>query len=295
MRFVGAVCACLFSAVLAAPVWAQETTPCTASTGIGVARTIDIDTRGGPWFGAPHGNPDLLAPGEVVLTFDDGPLPDTTRPILWALAAECAKATFFVVGEMAATRPELVREMAIQGHTIGTHTWSHANLRALPADAAKAQIEAAFTQVEKAAGQPIAPFFRYPYLSSSHSAVGYLRSRDIAQFSVDIDSLDWRIHNAQSVVRQVMVKLETHGRGIILLHDIHPSTALAIPVLLARLKEKGFKIVHLRPAAPVQTLAVARLPPRSASAAARRRAAEAKDADAKGREGGGWLWKWPFW
>jgi peptidoglycan-N-acetylglucosamine deacetylase len=234
---------------------APAQTPQTCANAIGVARIVDVDTTGGPWLGAPHGDRELLAPGEVVLTFDDGPAPRSTRPILAALAAECTKATFFMVGEMAAEHPEVVREVAEQGHTVGTHTWSHLNLKRLPDDRMKTQIEAAFTVVEKAAGAPIAPFFRYPYLSSSDTTVAYLQSRNIAQFAIDVDSFDWRSRNAPSVVRQVMSALGRRGRGIILLHDIHPSTAAAVPELLGQLKAKGYRIVHLRPLVPVQTIA----------------------------------------
>ncbi len=292
MRFVGTLWAFVFSVTLAAPLMAQTQQSCDPSKGIGVGRTIDIDTTGGPWFGAPHGNPDFLAPGEVVLTFDDGPLPHSTRPILWALAAECTKATFFIVGQMAAAHPEIVREIAIQGHTIGTHTWSHADLRVVSAGNMRAQIESAFAEVEKAAGRPIAPFFRYPYLSSSAATAAYLQGRDIAQVSVDIDSLDYRLRNAQRIVRQVMAQLERRGRGIVLLHDIHASTALAVPGLLARLKEKGFKIAHLRPTTAVQTQIASATPPKSLRSDQRHR----RDAmQTKTQDGGGWAWKWPFW
>jgi peptidoglycan-N-acetylglucosamine deacetylase len=228
---------------------------CPTPDALGVSRIIKIDATGGPWFGAPHGDPDLLAAGEVVLTFDDGPAPNSTRPILAALAAQCTKATFFMVGEMAAEYPDVVREVVEQGHTLGTHTWSHLNLARLGPDAMKEQIEAAFNAVEKSAGVKIAPFFRYPYLSDSPATIAYLKSRNIAQFAIDIDSFDWRTRNAQSVVHRVMANLGQHGRGIILLHDIHPSTAAAVPLLLAELKAKGYKIVHLQPTAAVETLA----------------------------------------
>src|SRR5262249_1777524 len=149
--------------LVAAPAGAEQPQDCATPNALGVSRIITVDTRGGPWFGAPHGNPDLLAPGEVVLTFDDGPAPQTTRPILAALAAQCTKATFFMVGEMAAEYPDVVREVADQGHTLATHTWSHLNLKRLAPDTMKEQIESAFVAVEKAAGTKIAPFFRYPY------------------------------------------------------------------------------------------------------------------------------------
>ena len=214
---------------------------------LGVSRTVEIDTTGGPWFGTPRGDKDFLAPGEVVLTFDDGPTPKSTRPILAALGTQCTKATFFMLGEMAAEYPGLVKEIAALGHTIGAHTWSHQNLKRLSDEQARVQIESAFTAIEKAAGQPVAPFFRYPYLSESESAIAYLKSRNVAQFAIDIDSFDWRTRNSQSVIARVMAGLERRGRGIILLHDIHASTAGATPQLLAKLKERGFRIVHLRP------------------------------------------------
>jgi peptidoglycan/xylan/chitin deacetylase (PgdA/CDA1 family) len=232
MRTLGAFVAaglCTLNSTTAA---AEPPLACPRSEALGVSRVLEIDTSGGPWFGSPHGDPNLLAPGEVVLTFDDGPKPRSTRQILAALAAQCTKATFFMVGEMAAEYPDVVREVVEQGHTVGTHTWSHLNLKRLPDDKMKAQIEAAFTAAEKAAGSPIAPFFRYPYLSSSDATIAYLQGRNIAQFDIDIDSFDWRSRNAPSVIHRVMSTLAQRGRGIILLHDIHASTAAAVPQLL---------------------------------------------------------------
>jgi peptidoglycan/xylan/chitin deacetylase (PgdA/CDA1 family) len=275
-------------AAFAAPLGAQTEKACATPNALGVARTVEIDAKGGPWLGAPHGDPELLKPGEVVLTFDDGPVPHTTRPILAALAAECTKATFFMVGQMAAAHPEMVREVAAQGHTVGTHTWSHLNLRGASPTRMKGQIESAIAAVEKAADTPTAPFFRYPYLSSTRTSVDYLKSRNIAQFAIDIDSWDYLTRSPQIVVKRTMARLETKGRGIILLHDIHASTARAIPDLLARLKEKGFKVVHLKPKAPVESLEIAEAEagspervaasdPRSLRKTARARAAKPQD------------------
>jgi peptidoglycan/xylan/chitin deacetylase (PgdA/CDA1 family) len=279
----------LLTVLMAQPGRAEES--CTNT--LGVSRTIEIDAKGGPWFGAPQGDPDFLAPGEVVLTFDDGPAPRSTRPILAALAAECTKATFFVLGEMAVANPDVIRDIDTQGHTIGTHTWSHPNLKRLSDEKMKAQIESAFTAVETGAGHPIAPFFRYPYLNYTQASTAYLQSRNIAQFAIDIDSFDWRTRNPQSVIRRVETGLERHGRGIILLHDIHPSTAAAVPGLLALLKAKGFKVVHLRPKAPLETLAAYAAPssnePRYAAPSRRRVVAHTTSAKP-------WLttWKWSW-
>jgi len=254
MRIAGLLLAA-FCSVVPMSASAETRQTCPNPDALGVSRVVEIDASGGPWFGAWYGNRDFMAPGEVVLTFDDGPVPRSTRPILAALAAQCTSATFFMVGEMAAEHLDVVKEVAEQGHTIGTHTWSHLNLKRLPDDKMKLQIEAAFTAIEKAAGAPIAPFFRYPYLSSSDASVAYLQSRNVAQFAIDIDSFDWRSRNAPSIVHRVMSTLEQHGRGIILFHDIYPSTAAAVPPLLKELKIKGYKVVHLRSAVAVQTLA----------------------------------------
>src|SRR5262245_58987204 len=287
MRNVGTAAALVLLAALAAdPARAQEK----CANTLGVSRTIEIDATDGPWFGAPQGNPDFLAPGEVVLTFDDGPSPLSTRSILSALAAECTKATFFVLGEMVAAHPDVVRDIDAQGHTIGTHTWSHRNLKRLSDERMKAEIESAFVAVETGVGHPIAPFFRYPYLSYSQASTDYLKSRNIAQFAIDIDSFDWRSRNSQSVIRRVEASLLRHGRGIILLHDIHASTATAVPGILAVLKAKGFKVVHLTPNASVTTVAAAAPPttdPPRPAAPVRRRVVHASKS---------WVatWKWPF-
>ena len=222
---------------------------------LGVSRTIEVNTTGGPWFGAPHGDPNFLQPKEVVLTFDDGPSPANTREILAALAKECTKATFFVVGEMIAVHPEVVKEVAEQGHTIGVHSWSHPNLAQLSLDDVKHEVEATFDAAQKASPAPIAPFFRYPYLSSSQTTVDYMKSRNIGQFAVDIDSQDWRVRSTKPVVARVMAGLKARGRGIILMHDIHKWTADAVPQVLAQLKAGGYKVVQLKPKAPVELIA----------------------------------------
>lgn len=246
------LCAALIAPAAGVRAQAGQDT-CPAST-LGVSRIIDVDTTGGPWFGKPHGDPNFLAPKEVVLTFDDGPSPDT-RKILAALAKECTKATFFVVGEMVALHPEIVKEVAEQGHTIGIHSWSHPNLARLPLKDVEEEVEATFDAAQKASPEPIAPFFRYPYLSSSKTTVDYMKSRNIGQFAVDIDSQDWRVRSSKPVIARIMAGLKARGRGIILMHDIHKWTADALPTLLAQLKAGGYKVVQLKAKTPLQLIA----------------------------------------
>jgi peptidoglycan/xylan/chitin deacetylase (PgdA/CDA1 family) len=238
---------------------------------LGVSRVLSIDATTGPRFGSPYGEAEILADGEIVLTFDDGPMRATSKVVLDALAAQCTKATFFVVGRMAIADPEMVQEYDRRGHTVATHTWSHANLADLTPLKARAEIELGISAAQQALGKPVAPFFRFPYLRDPPSASMYLASRRLAVFSVDIDSKDYRTRDAIAVHQKVMADLARLKKGIILFHDIQPSTARALPGLLAELKAKGYRVVHLMPAATATSLAA--YDNAAARALARRRAA----------------------
>lgn len=227
---------------------------------LGVSRVAEIDTAGGPLFGDQYPPTSLLQKGEVVLTFDDGPHPQYTKEILAALAAQCTKATFFNVGEMVQQFPDVAREVHAQGHTIGTHTWSHPNLGALSLERAKTQIESTISAEEKVLPNGVAPFFRFPYLSDPKRVREYLASRNIAVFSIDVDSFDWRMRSPEKVVDNVLKGLQKTGGGIILFHDIHAATAKALPTVLSELKSHGFHVVHLVAKSPVQALAMSEPP-----------------------------------
>lgn len=249
----GVAAACVSTAGLA-----QGGAPAGICSGkaLGVARVLEIDTTGGARFGhQQYKENDILRDKEVILTFDDGPLRPYTKPVLEALAAHCTRATFFMVGRQALADPEMAREVARRGHTIGTHTYSHQNMRAIGASRARIEIEQGFSAVRRAIGQPIAPFFRFPYLADSQAMMEHLRERNIAMFSIDVDAIDYRAKEGATVHRNVMVDLMPRRKGIILFHDIQPSTASAIKGVLDDLAAKGFKVVHIVPKAPVATLA----------------------------------------
>jgi peptidoglycan/xylan/chitin deacetylase (PgdA/CDA1 family) len=230
---------------------------CANESALGIARTVEIDTTGGPGFGLEQYKAyDFLEPMEVVLTFDDGPQVNTTEAVLAALANHCTKATFFSIGKMAVGLPEILRRVAAGGHTIGTHTWSHADLRAKKDQKeAISEIERGISGVKRAAGVPIAPFFRFPFLRDSPDTITYLGGRNIAVFSMDADSFDFKFRDPEKIVKTVMDKLEKKGKGIVLMHDINPFTAKAVPKLLDELKAKGYKIVHMKAAAEAASLA----------------------------------------
>jgi len=223
---------------------------------IGVSHTIEIDATGGPRFGLQqYPENDILKDGEIALTFDDGPLRPYTQPVLAALAQHCTKATFFMVGRMAAADPEMVREVARRGHTVGAHTWSHQNLRAMLPHRARMEVELGYSAVRRALGQPIAPFFRFPYLADSRAMTAHLQSRNLAIFSIDADAYDYRTQVAADVHRAIVSQITAKRKGIILFHDIQPSTARALKGLLDDLKGRGFKVVHLVAKEAATTLA----------------------------------------
>jgi peptidoglycan/xylan/chitin deacetylase (PgdA/CDA1 family) len=243
-----------------APTPANGIPACDKPGGMGLSRVVEIDTTGGPAFGTEHFKQyDFLRDKEVVLTFDDGPWPENTPMVLKALTDQCLKATFFEIGEHATWRPDLSKELAAAGMTIGSHTWSHKDLAKNPyakdIEQAKQEIEMGVSAVHMAVDGPIAPFFRFPDLQMPADLIAYLGTRNIATFSTDIDTFDFKIHKPEDVVKSVMTKLAKNGKGILLMHDFQKGTAEALPEILRQLKAGGYKIVHMVPKQPVTTLA----------------------------------------
>ncbi|MGP8122041.1 MAG: polysaccharide deacetylase family protein [Xanthobacteraceae bacterium] len=237
---------------------AAEKTACANPDALGVSRVVQIDTTGGPGFGFEHFKQlDFLRDKEVVLTFDDGPWPINTPAVLKALADECTKGLFFPIGKHATYYPEILKQVAAAGQTIGSHTWSHAVLtkKGTTDQAAKDEIEKGISAVRWALGEPPSPFFRFPALQHPPAMVTYLGERNIAIWSCDLDSFDFKASKPETVIASVMGKLDKLGKGIILMHDFQKHTAEALPALLRRLKAGGYKVVQVKAKAPVQTIA----------------------------------------
>ncbi len=229
---------------------------CDNPNALGVARVVQIDTTGGPGFGFEHFKAyDFLRDKEVVLTFDDGPWPGNTEKVLKALADQCTKAMFFPIGKHAGYHPEILKEVKAQGHTVGSHTWSHKNLATLTPDEATAEIEKGIAAVSIALGnKPVDPFFRFPALKHPPDMLKYVGKRNLGVFSCDFDSFDFKARRASQVVHTVMRKLKKHGKGIILMHDFQHATAEALPEILKELKEGGYKVVQIVGKTPVEPL-----------------------------------------
>ncbi len=222
---------------------------------LGTSRTQIIGNNGGPAIGLKTYPQTLaLADHEVVLTFDDGPLPGTTPAVLDALAQECVQATFFLIGRNSAASPALVRREVADGHTVGHHTFSHPSLtlRGLTDAAARADIDRGFAADDRAAygsagTEPRVPFFRFPGFGDTKPLLDWLGGRNITPFGADLWASDWLEMTPDAELALVMRRLQQERRGILLLHDSRPATAAMLPDLLAALKKGGYKVVHLVP------------------------------------------------
>ena len=215
---------------------------------LGVSRTINI-SKFNAALGTGLGGNIGLRNREVVLTFDDGPMPGATTRVLAALSRECTKATFFIVGQMARANPSTLQRVARAGHTIGHHTYTHANLRNGSLARAQKEIQGGIQATRAALGpykKRSSKLFRYPYLANSAGLDRIVRQNGMIPFSASITSHDWKGGSSATIVNRVMSKLAQRGRGVILLHDIHGRTASALPLLLKSLKKGGYKVVHIR-------------------------------------------------
>jgi peptidoglycan/xylan/chitin deacetylase (PgdA/CDA1 family) len=221
---------------------------------LGVSRTIVVDPSEHSLLGSQQYNESLpLRDREIVLTFDDGPLPPYTNRILETLASECVKATFFLVGRMVRGYPSIVQRIYNEGHTIANHSQNHPfTFHRMTVDQASHEIEEGFASLRSALGNPkaVSPFFRIPGLLRQSSVEQYLTAHGYMTWSVDFSADDWTRISAQEVAKRAISRIEARGRGILLLHDIQPATALAFPEILREIKARGYKIVHVVPATP---------------------------------------------
>jgi peptidoglycan/xylan/chitin deacetylase (PgdA/CDA1 family) len=250
LLIIGALCGLIFLA----------STPATAADcpgnpdALGTSRTLVVDPAEHPRLGSMQFHESLpLEDHEVVITFDDGPLPPRSTQVLDILEHECVKATFFLIGKMARNFPETVRRIRDAGHTIGTHSYSHPlTFHRMSLERAEFEINEGIAAVAAALGDGTgpAPFFRIPGLARADAVERYLASLNLQVWSADFLADDWlRIGPAQ-VYWRALQRIEANRKGILLLHDIHPRTVEALPYLLRELKRRGYRVVHVVPAAP---------------------------------------------
>src|ERR1700687_1762339 len=223
---------------------------------LGTSRTLVVAPKDHPHIGTMQYAETLpLRDHEVVLTFDDGPLPHNSNQILDILASQCVNATFFITGRMAQAYPEGVRKVHDAGHSIGAHSQNHPlSMNRMSIERAKQEIDDGIASVKSALGDDaaLAPFFRIPGLSRAEAVEDYLASQGIQTWSADFLADDWRHISSSRVYDLAMKRLEEKGRGILLLPDIPAPTAAALPRILHELKARGYRIVHVVPATSEQ-------------------------------------------
>lgn len=247
-------------AVLAGLVGASslEAAECPRKDALGTARVLSVDVKATPRVGLKSFPQTLpLADREVVLTFDDGPHPPTTSKVLAALAQECVRATFFLIGLHASEHPDMVKRIAREGHTIAHHTFSHPFMARIPFDKAKSEIDRGIAADEMAlhgvsTTTPSTPFFRFPYFESTPAQLDLLQARGIVVFGADLWASDWNEITPEQELKLVTERLAASGKGIILFHDPKARTAAIMPAFLRYLRENGYRVVHIVPAGPAQ-------------------------------------------
>ena len=237
------------------PAVSARAASCPRAEALGVAREMAIEVGAEGLFVGTKSYPQSLPldDHEIVLTFDDGPAGRTTDAVLAALAAECTRATFFVVGEMAASHPDQLRRMAAAGHTIGHHSMTHVIMNTVPFERGRADIESGWHTVDRiltaaTPERPTTPFFRFPGFAPTKELSRLMVERRVAVFGADFWGSDWNPSTPEALLAQVLARVEARGRGILLLHDIHAHTAAMVPTLLRELKARGYRVVHLVPA-----------------------------------------------
>lgn len=235
-----------------------EAADCPRKDALGTSRVLSVDAKTTPRVGLKSFPQTLaLADHEVVLTFDDGPYPPTTSKVLAALAQECVRATFFLIGLHASQHPEMVKRIAREGHTIGHHTFSHPFMARIPFEKAKSEIDRGIAADETAlhgvsATTPSTPFFRFPYFEATQAELDLLQSRGIVVFGADLWASDWNEMTPEQELKLVTERLAASGKGIVLFHDPKARTAAIMPAFLRYLRENGFRVVHVVPAGTSQ-------------------------------------------
>lgn len=174
---------------------------------------------------------------KVALTFDDGPHPRYTEQLLEGLRKRNVRVTFFVLGQSAELYPDLIREMAQDGHLIGNHTYSHIQLTRRNGQRFAEELQKTDAVIFEITGQHT-EFVRPPYGAWDKR---YEESLNMIQVLWNVDPLDWCCSDAGTVVSRVLEK--TDENSIILLHDVYASSVEAALAIIDELSARGYEFV----------------------------------------------------
>ncbi|KAA0965195.1 polysaccharide deacetylase family protein [Sporosarcina sp. ANT_H38] len=174
---------------------------------------------------------------QIALTFDDGPDPKVTMQILETLKKYDAKATFFMLGSRVEYYPEIAKKVQEAGHELGNHTWNHPDLTKAGVEKVQAEINKTSSIIKNVTGEE-ATVFRPPYGAVNKT----VRSQtNLPVVLWDIDTLDWKHRDPNQLLTHV--KGSAKDGSIILMHDIHQSTAEGLDSVLAYLQSEGYTFV----------------------------------------------------
>jgi peptidoglycan-N-acetylglucosamine deacetylase len=175
----------------------------------------------------------------IAMTFDDGPSAENTPRLLEMLKQRNIKATFFLIGQNAASNPDIVRRILADGHEIGNHSWTHPQLSKLSDDRVTAEITKTQDAIKEASG--FSPtLLRPPYGAITSRQREWIEN----QFGLNVilwsvDPFDWKRPGASVITQRILS--QARPGAIILSHDIHKQTVDAMPATLDGLLAKGYK------------------------------------------------------
>jgi len=193
-----------------------------------------------------------FAPKTVALTFDDGPHPRYTEQVLALLQKYGLRACFFELGvnlgTVDGTDVKLNRTAAIAkkvldaGHVIANHSYSHPVLPKLPEADRDSEIDRTTLLLEKVAGHK-PELFRAPYGARNKEIIDRVTGEGLRSVMWTIDSLDWADPIPESIAMRVLHELQQKQKGIILFHDIHKQSVLALSPVIEELQRQDYQFV----------------------------------------------------
>jgi len=193
----------------------------------------------------------------VALTFDDGPDPTYTPQILAALARANAPATFFEIGREVAAYPAVTGQVASAGDPVEDHTWDHVDLTHLPASSWPAEVDRTSAAITSITGRAVT-CLRPPYDAVDPSVVSLAATRGLSTVIYSTDTDDWRRPGVTRIVANALAGL--HNGSIVLFHDgggDRSETVAALPEVIAQIRARGYRLVHLCTPRPYLQQAVA--------------------------------------
>lgn len=183
-------------------------------------------------------------PGQVALTFDDGPNPTWTPQILDILDRYGVKATFFVTGQQVAAHPDIAQAIVQRGHSIGNHTWSHARLTSLSHQRMVDELSGTSNVIRSATGY-IVSCARMPYMSGNSAVYDTTASLGMRPAYWSVDTEDWRRPGVAAIVSRA---LAVGPDGVVLMHDSggdRSQTVAALPAVIEGLQGRGLVITRV--------------------------------------------------